>query len=59
MSLVNYVAAELMKAWFPRNHLDQGWLASDDGKNWTEIALLDAEVAVNAYNEYKELKEKI
>jgi len=54
MSVVNHVASELMKAWFPRNHVDQNWLNSDDGKNWTEIALLDAEVAVKAYESYYE-----
>jgi hypothetical protein len=54
VSIVNYVAAELMKAWFPRNHINQEWLDSDDGKNWTEIALLDAEVAVKAYQSYYE-----
>lgn len=54
MSLVNHVAAALMKAWFPRNHVDQEWLDSEDGKNWTEIALLDAEVAIKAYQSYHE-----
>jgi hypothetical protein len=52
MSAVNYVAAELMKAWFPRNHINQEWLNSDDGRNWTEIALLDAQVAVDAYQQW-------
>lgn len=56
MSPVNYVAAELMKAWFPRNHVNQEWLESDDGKNWTEIALLDAEIAIKAYKEYLDKK---
>lgn len=45
-----------MKAWFPRNHVNQEWLDSDDGKNWSEIALLDAEVAINAYKEYLDKK---
>lgn len=54
MSIVNHVASALMKAWFPRNHIDQDWLESDDGKNWTEIALLDAEVAIKAYESYYE-----
>lgn len=56
ISAINYVAAELMKAWFPKNHVNQEWLESDDGKNWTEIALLDAEVAINAYKEYLDKK---
>lgn len=56
ISEINYVAAELMKAWFPKNHVNQEWLSSDDGKNWSEIALLDAEVAVNAYKEYLDKK---
>ena len=55
MSLVNYVASELMKAWFPKSHSDQKWLESDDGKNWTEIALLDAQVSINAYKEYLDM----
>ena len=45
-----------MKAWFPRNHVNQEWLDSDDGKNWSEIALLDAEVAIKAYKEYLDKK---
>ena len=52
MSPINYVAAALMKAWWPKNHINQEWLQSDDGKNWTEIALMDAEVAIKAYKEY-------
>ena len=56
MSAANYVAAALMEAWFPRSHVDQNWLSSDDGKNWTEIALMDAHVAINAYKEYLDNK---
>lgn len=56
VSPVNYVAAELMKAWFPKNHVNQEWLASDDGKNWIEISLMDAEVAIKAYKEYLDKK---
>lgn len=56
MSPVNYVAAALMEAWFPKNHVNQDWLASDDGRNWTEIALMDAQVAINAYKEYLDKK---
>jgi len=49
---LTYVAEALLKAWFPKRHNDPEWINSDDGKNWAEIALLDAEVAVNAYKEY-------
>lgn len=56
MSLVNYVAAALMKAWFPKNHSNQEWLESEDGRNWTEIALMDAEVAISAQKEYLDSK---
>ena len=49
MSPVNYVAYELMKAWFPKSHSDRKWLESDDGKNWTEIS-------INAYKEYLDKK---
>lgn len=52
MSATNYVASALMQAWFPRIHSDQSWLNSDDGRNWTEIALLDAQVSIDAYNEW-------
>lgn len=45
-----------MKAWFPRSHSDPEWLNSDDGKNWAEIALLDAEVAITAYKDYLDKK---
>jgi hypothetical protein len=56
MSPANYVAAALMKAWWPKNHINRKWLESDDGKNWTEIALLDAQVSINAYKEYLDKK---
>lgn len=52
MSEINYVAAALLKAWFPKKHIDQEWLDSPDGRNWTEIAMLDAEVACNACKEW-------
>jgi hypothetical protein len=55
-SIVNYVAGSLMKAWFPKNHVNQEWLDSEDGRNWTEIALMDAEVAINSYKEYLDKK---
>lgn len=55
-SMTNYVAAALMKAWFPKNHSNQEWLESEDGRNWTEIALMDAEVAINAQKEYLDNK---
>jgi hypothetical protein len=53
---LTYVAEALMKAWFPRNHSDSDWLNSDDGKNWAEIALIDAETAIKAYKEYLDKK---
>lgn len=56
MSPVNYVAAELMKSWFPKNHVNQEWLNSEDGRNWTEIALMDADIAIKAYKEYLDKK---
>ena len=56
MSGLTYVAEALMKAWFPRNHNDSAWLNSDSGKGWAEIALLDAEVAINAYKEFLDKK---
>ena len=56
VSAVNYVAAALMKAWFPKNHTNQEWLDSEDGRNWTEIALMDAEVSIKAHKEYLDKK---
>ena len=53
---LTYVAEALMKAWFPRSYSDPEWLNSDDGKNWTEIALLDAEVAITAYKDFLDKK---
>ena len=53
---LTYVAEALMKAWFPRSHSDSDWLNSEDGKNWAEIALLDAEIAINAYKEFLDKK---
>ena len=53
---LTYVAEALLKAWFPKRHNDPEWINSDDGKNWAEIALLDAEVAINAYKEYLDKK---
>jgi len=53
---LTHVAEALMKAWFPRSHSDPDWLNSDDGKNWSEIALLDAEVAITAYKDYLDKK---
>lgn len=41
-----------MKVWFKKGHSDKEWLESDDGKAWLEIALLDAQVAVDAYQEW-------
>lgn len=52
MSPTTYVANALMKAWFPRLRNDQSWIESDDGRNWAEIALLDADVAVKAYEQW-------
>lgn len=52
MSPEQYVANALMKVWFKKNHNNKSWLESEDGRNWAEIALLDAAVAVEAYNEW-------
>lgn len=49
---VVYVAAALMREWFPKYHKDQEWIASDDGQNWSEIALVDAKTAIDAYKEW-------
>lgn len=49
---INYAAEKLMKSWFPNSHSDQEWLKSGDGRSWQEIALLDAEVCINAYKEF-------
>ena len=53
---VTYVAEALMKAWFPKRYNDPEWMNSDDGKNWAEIAMLDAEVAITAYKEFLDKK---
>ena len=52
MTPEQYVANALMKVWFKKSHNDSEWLASQDGQAWIEIALLDAEVAVDAYQEW-------
>lgn len=52
MTPEQYVANSLMKVWFKNSHNDQEWLASEDGKAWSEISLLDAQVAVDAYREW-------
>lgn len=52
MNPEQYVADALMKVWFKNKHTDQGWLESEDGKAWTEISHLDAQVAVDAYREW-------
>lgn len=49
-----YVAAQLMKCWFPNLHKDRSWLESEDGISWLEIALLDATAAVEAYKEWSQ-----
>lgn len=49
---VEFVASKLMQAWFSKNHKDESWLNSEDGKQWVEISILDATVAVNAYEEF-------
>ncbi len=41
-----------MKVWFKNSHNDPEWLASEDGSAWKEISLLDAQVAVDAYQEW-------
>jgi hypothetical protein len=55
MTEVQYVANALLKSWFPKLHSDREWLNSDDGKNWEEIALLDAGVAVDAHLKWQQL----
>lgn len=52
MTPEQYVANALMKVWFKKGHSDKEWLESDDGKAWLEISLLDAQVAVDAYQEW-------
>lgn len=52
MTPEQYVANALMKVWFKKSHSDTEWLESDDGRAWTEIALLDAQVAVDAYRDW-------
>lgn len=52
MNLQEYVAEQLMKAWFSKRWNDSEWLNSEDGKAWIEISLLDAEVAIKAYESY-------
>ncbi len=52
MTPEQYVADSLMKVWFKNSHNDQEWLESEDGKAWSEISLLDAQVAVDAYREW-------
>lgn len=52
MTPEQYVANALMKVWFKNSHNDKEWLASEDGTAWSEISLLDAQVAVDAYQEW-------
>lgn len=52
MTAEQYVADALMKVWFKNSHNDKEWLASEDGQAWLEISLLDAQVAVDAYQEW-------
>lgn len=56
-SIREYVASKLMEAWFPKSHQNQEWLNSEDGRQWTEISLLDAQVAIDAYKEFEENNE--
>jgi len=51
-----FVAAELMRAWFPKRYADKEWIDSTDGQNWIEISLLDARVAVSAMLKWYENK---
>jgi hypothetical protein len=53
MTEVQHVANALLKAWFPKSHGDQSWLTSEDGKNWYDIAMLDAAVAIDAYLDWQ------
>lgn len=52
MTVREYVARELIKAWFPRRWDDESWASSQDGQAWIEISILDAEVAIKAYEEF-------
>lgn len=52
MTLQEYVAQELLKAWFAKRWNDESWRKSNDGASWIEISLLDAEVAIKAYESY-------
>jgi len=52
MTAEQYVANALMKVWFKNSHSDKSWLESEDGQAWSEISLLDAQVAVDAYREW-------
>lgn len=49
---ISFVADQLIKVWFPVKHNDSEWINSEDGISWREIALLDAEVCVNAYKRF-------
>lgn len=51
MTTEEYVALALLKSWFPKRWQDESWLKSDDGAAWKEIALLDAKVAIEAWQE--------
>lgn len=55
MTAEQYVANALMKVWFKNSHNDRSWLESEDGQAWSEISLLDAGVAVDAYQEWLNL----
>lgn len=56
MTLKEYVALSLLKAWFPKRYNDAEWLESQDGQAWVEISFLDAQVAIDAQKEYMDNK---
>lgn len=57
MTELEYVALALMRSWFPTAYADKEWLASDDGYSWAEISMQDAETAIHALNEWREINE--
>ena len=53
---VVFVAAALIKSWFPRQSEDQEWISSPDGQNWSQIALADAAIAIESYKHWIDKK---
>jgi len=48
---IKHCAYALMRAWHPSKTED--WYESEEGKDWMEIAMLDAEVVIDAYDRYE------